>query len=391
MATLEQLIEAVNKKKRDENKKIIISDPKKAKVFPRLPTGIFPLDRMLAGGFPIGVASCIYGREGSGKTNLLFKLISSSQKFCWRCYNYEWDCKCDKPLKLKPVLIATEIFEPEWAEKMGVDLDNLILLEPAYGEEVIDLIKYIFEADDCGLIALDSLAMLTPVSELESSGGDNFIGIQARLIRRIISLLNAKLIWAKKNNKPRMFVCTNQIRVKIGEYGKTEEVPGGYAAKHEWHLALRMAQLSNKKEEHLDNSAKLPYVLRFKASCISENNKKKIKILAGACEFFLCVRNGFTSPIGSPCDMDYVIKSMEEAGFIRKEREGKWILECEDLNKVTTSRKEIVRELVDRWQSNEQEYLSFKKRLVEKFIELDEQGKVVKDDLSETENEQEGE
>ena len=68
--------------------------------------------------------------------------MSCAQKLCWRCFDYEWDCKCDSGIKKKKVIaVTTEIFDPEWAKCLGVDLDEVIIVEPEYGEQAADIIS----------------------------------------------------------------------------------------------------------------------------------------------------------------------------------------------------------------------------------------------------------
>ncbi len=272
------------------------------KDYPRIPTSIYSVDYALGGGFPIGVASCLYGPPGGGKSLVLQKMISCAQQMCWKCFQYKWDCTCSgSPAEQKVIAVTTEVLDPEWAQCLGVNLDELIVVEPEYGEQAGDIISEALRSSDCGLVCLDSLAMLTPMAELEASFEDFQVAAQARLISKMMRVIESRLMREKKQGHKVAFIATNHIRSKIGQvFGNPEEVPGGWAAKHTWHLTLRMSQLSTEAANKGEDG--IPVNAKFKASTIALSNKRKIFMLQGAAEFYCTMKDqgefvAETSPI----------------------------------------------------------------------------------------------
>lgn len=285
--------------------------------FKRLPSGIYAVDYALGGGFPVGVASCLYGPPGGGKSLVLQKIIACAQQLCWKCFEYKWDCTCSgSPTEQEIVAVTTEVLDPEWAKCLGVDLEKLIIVEPEYGEQAADVVVEALMADDCGLVCLDSLAMLTPVAELEGSFDDAMVAAQARLISRMMRVVEAKLIREKKKGHKVSFIATNHIRSKIGQFfGNPEEVPGGWAAKHTWHLTLRMSQLKT-EDSNIDKGTGLPINAKFKASTVALSNKKKIFMLHGSAEFYCTMQDSGEFVTGTIPDFKTVEKAADEIEFI---------------------------------------------------------------------------
>ena len=115
----------------------------------RIPTGLFELDLALAGGFPVGKVSMIYGPESSNKTNIALLAVANHQRL--------WP-------KLVCVFVDLENeFAPDWAAKLGVDTTKLIVLRPAYAEQAVDMIEGLLLADDVGLIVLDAVLPILPL------------------------------------------------------------------------------------------------------------------------------------------------------------------------------------------------------------------------------------
>lgn len=148
------------------------------KGFKRLPTGIFELDLALGGGFPIGVTSNLFGVDHSFKTGILLKLISTAQHWCWKCNTYEWECECDEPVKKDILMIDTELIDWDWAERLGVIIDDerLYMETPAYGEEAIDIMHEALKDPNCGLLLIDSISRLLPKKEIDANAGDYPVG-----------------------------------------------------------------------------------------------------------------------------------------------------------------------------------------------------------------------
>lgn len=321
--------------------------------FPRIPSGIFPLDYAVGGGVPVQVTSSIYGPPGGGKSLVCLKTIAGAQKLCFKCFEYDWDCQCDGgPDKREIAIISTEMGDLDWAKVMGVDIDRLVVSEPDYGEQAGDIIIELLRADDCGLVVLDSIAMLVPLAELQGSMEDAQVASQARLIAKLIRKVKATLIREKKRGHNVCFLTTNQIRVKIGQlFGNPEEVPGGFCSKHDWHLTLRMSQLST---DDKDPETGIIINGKFKASMAAMGNKRKLLTLSGASEFFITTGDGGEFPKGTIADFNTVLKMGKEVEFI----DG-W--NC--LGEKFPTKKALLEEMV----GNEQFYLSMKRKLVEEY------------------------
>ena len=236
------------KKEKLSWKKRVSSNPTKG--FPRLPTGIFEVDYALGGGFPIGVTSNIFGVDHSFKTGILLKLISTAQKFCWKCYNYEWDCTCEQgPTKKDILFVDLEVNDWEWGERLGVDLEDehFYIEEPEYGEEAVDIIYDALRDLDCGLVVVDSISRILPKEEIDTDAGNYIVGKRAKLHTQLINKVKSALIYRKKQKDPAMFVGITQIRATIGNntyYSDNIESSAPYALKHDWHLAIKTTKLS---------------------------------------------------------------------------------------------------------------------------------------------------
>ncbi len=287
--------------------------------FPRIPTGIFALDYAIGGGFPVGVTSSVYGPPGGGKTLVITRAAVGAQNICWNCFQYLWDCKCNKTDERKVVLVTTELMDMDWAVQLGIDPDRTIVVEPDSGEQAIDIMAECLRSPDCGLVILDSLAMLTPEEELTASASDCQVGLQARMIGKMIRRVKTIMIQEKKKGHLISFVAANQVRAKIGGFagrGPAEEVPGGYTSKHDWHLTFRMSQLSS---DDKDKETELPINAKFKASMAAMGNKRKIFTLSGAAEFLITVTNGGEYVKGTINDYKTVIKYADSTGLLTKD------------------------------------------------------------------------
>jgi recombination protein RecA len=325
------------------------------KDYPRIPTGIYSVDYALGGGFPIGVASCLYGPPGGGKSLVLQKLIACAQFLCWQCFEYEWDCECTGGAKKQKVIaVTTEVLDPEWAKCLGVNLDELIVVEPEYGEQAADIISEALRSTDCGLVCLDSLAMLTPMAELDASFEDSMVASQARLISRMMRVVEARLMREKKQGHKIAFIATNHIRSKIGQvFGNPEEVPGGWAAKHTWHLTLRMSQLTTESANKSEDG--IPVNAKFKASTVALSNKRKIFMLQGAAEFYCTMKDSGEFVAGDIPDFKTVEKAADEIEFIGR---NPWSCLGVEYSKKS--------DLINAWHDRNL-YLSVKKKLIDEY------------------------
>lgn len=177
-----------------------------------IPSGSFSLDLALGvGGLPRGRMVEIYGPEMSGKSTLTLHAIAELQK------------KGGKAAYID----AEHAFDIEYAKKLGVKTDDLLLSQPDSGEEALNIVETLVRSGIIDLIIVDSVAALTPRAEIEGEMGDQFMGLQARMMGQALRKLTA---IASKSKTVIIFI--NQIRMKIGiMFGNPETTPGGRALK----------------------------------------------------------------------------------------------------------------------------------------------------------------
>ncbi len=176
-------------------------------------TGSLGLDMALGiGGIPVGRVVEIYGPESSGKTTLALQTIASAQ--------------ADD--KVCAFIDAEHALDVLYAKNLGVDVENLLVSQPDYGEQALDVLETIVRSGAVDLIVVDSVAALTPKSEIDGEMGDQQVGVQARLMSKALRKLTGIL---HKMNTTVIFI--NQIRMKIGMmgYGSPETTTGGNALK----------------------------------------------------------------------------------------------------------------------------------------------------------------
>jgi recombination protein RecA len=184
-----------------------------------IPTGSMSLDLALGiGGIPRGRVTEIYGPESSGKTTICLHIISEAQK-----------------LGGVAAFIDTEhAFDPTYAKKLGVDVDNLYFAQPDTGEQALEIAEALTRSSGVDVIVIDSVAALVPRAEIEGEMGDSHMGLQARLMSQALRKLAGSI---SKSNTAVIF--TNQLRMKIGVmYGNPETTTGGNALK--FYASVRM-------------------------------------------------------------------------------------------------------------------------------------------------------
>jgi recombination protein RecA len=177
-----------------------------------IPTGSISLDIALGvGGLPKGRIIEIYGPESSGKSTICLQTVAQAQK----------------KGGMVAFIDAEHALDPEYAKRLGVKINDLLISQPDSGEQALDIVESLVRSGAVDLIVVDSVAALTPRAEIEGEMGDQHIGRQARLMSQALRKLTA--ITAKSNVT---IIFTNQIRMKIGVmFGNPEETPGGKALK----------------------------------------------------------------------------------------------------------------------------------------------------------------
>lgn len=177
-----------------------------------IPTGSIALDIALGvGGLPRGRIIEIYGPEASGKTSLVLSVLSEAQKMGGTA----------------ALIDAEHALDPSWAQIIGVNLDELLISQPDTGEQALEIVEMLVRSGGVDVVAVDSVAALTPRAEIEGEMGDAMIGVQARLMSQALRKLTAVISKSKA-----VAIFTNQIRHKIGVmFGNPETTPGGLALK----------------------------------------------------------------------------------------------------------------------------------------------------------------
>lgn len=206
-------------------------------------TGSIGLDVALGiGGLPKGRVVEIYGPESSGKTTLAIHVIAEAQKKGGMC----------------AIIDAEHAFDSGYAKKLGVDVDNLLISQPDYGEQGLEIADRLILSGALDVVVIDSVAALVPKSELEGEMGDSKMGMQARLMSQALRKLTATI---SKTNCCCIFI--NQLRDKIGVmFGNPETTTGGNALKFYASVRLdirRMAQIKD-GDEAIGNRVKVKVV-----------------------------------------------------------------------------------------------------------------------------------
>ncbi len=196
---------------------------------PVIPSGSVTLNLALGvGGYPRGRVVEIYGPESSGKTTLAIHAIAEVQK----------------QGGIAAIIDAEHAFDRFYAEKLGVDIDNLLISQPDNGEQALEIADQLIRSSAVDLVVIDSVAALTPKAEIEGEMGENKMGLQARLMSQALRKLTANI---SKTNTCCIFI--NQLREKIGVmFGNPETTTGGNALKFYASIRLDIRRVSQLKD-----------------------------------------------------------------------------------------------------------------------------------------------
>ena len=194
-----------------------------------IPTGSLGLDIALGiGGMPRGRVIEIFGPEASGKTTMVYHLIAEAQKLGGIC----------------AFIDAEHAMDPAYARRIGVNVDDLLVSQPDYGEQALEIAEMLIRSGALDIVAIDSVAALTPKAEIEGEMGDSHVGLQARLMSQALRKLAGTL-----NKTGTVAVFTNQLREKIGVmFGNPEVTTGGKALKFYASVRLDLRRIETLKE-----------------------------------------------------------------------------------------------------------------------------------------------
>ncbi len=260
-----------------------LGEAKKIKV-EVVPTGCLSLDVALGvGGVPRGRIIEVYGPEASGKTTLTLHILAEVQK----------------KGGIAAFVDAEHALDPEYAKKIGVKVDDLLISQPDTGEQSLEIVETLVRSNGVDVIVVDSVAALTPKAEIEGEMGDQHMGLQARLMSQALRKLAAIVSKTKT-----VVVFINQTRMKIGVFfGNPETTTGGMALKFysSVRIEVRRAAQIKKGEEVIGNRTKVKIV------------KNKVAPPFRTCEFDIMYNEGI-SISGDTIDTGVLYKVVNKVG-----------------------------------------------------------------------------
>lgn len=257
----------------------------KVQDIPAISTGSLGLDMALGiGGIPRGRVTEIYGPESSGKTTLTLHCIAEAQKAGG----------------LAAFIDAEHAFDKSYAEKLGIDTENLLISQPDNGEQALEIAEHLIRSGAIDIIVIDSVAALVPKSELEGEMGDSKMGLQARLMSQALRKLTGAI-----NKTGCACVFINQLRDKIGVmFGSPETTTGGNALKFYASVRLdirRIGQIKEGADNILGNRTKVKVV------------KNKVAPPFKVVEFDIMYGQGI-SKVGEIIDIGVELEIIKKAG-----------------------------------------------------------------------------
>ncbi len=249
-----------------------------------VPTGCLSLDIALGvGGVPRGRVVEVYGPESSGKTTLAQHIVAEVQKIGG----------------IAAFVDAEHAFDPDYARKIGVKVDELLISQPDTGEQALDIVETLVRSNAIDVVVIDSVAALVPKAEIEGDMGDSHMGLQARLMSQALRKLTGIISKSKT-----IVVFINQTRLKIGVFfGNPETTTGGTALKFyaSVRMEIRRAAQIKQGDKVIGNRVKVKVV------------KNKVAAPFRTCEFDIMYNEGISIP-GDLLDTAVVYKIIDKKG-----------------------------------------------------------------------------
>lgn len=314
---------------------------------PRISSGVYPLDKALGGGWPVGRFSMIYGPESSGKTSLFLRGAASAQRTCANCNKIgtlnqctipnvdfsngsidgeidTWlitECECGNPQNYSVAWIDQEgVWDGKWAEILGVFTERLILSRPQFAEQAVDIIESLIYDKIADIIIIDSLAAFSSQAEIQNATGDASIGEGARILNRAFrkwtSAIHAS--WREKITKDENIIVptiwmTNQVRQKVGVlFGNPEVRPGGLGQGFVTSVEVRTSGGKSAKDYKQEDDDSVDVKLKFQC----KKNKTAPAMKKG--EYRMVVRDTEIFSVGEVIDYDDVFNDALRHGIIEQ-------------------------------------------------------------------------
>lgn len=226
-SNLKEILEEI-KEKFGEGAIMCLKETPPQKV-PVISTGSISLDKALGvGGLPRGRVVEIFGAEQTGKTTLALHILAEAQK----------------QGGVAAFIDAEHSFDPDWAKRCGVDVEELLISQPSSGEEALQIAETLIKSGQVDVICIDSVAALVPRVELTGEMGEIPIGVQARLLSHALRKLSGIISKTKS-----ILIFLNQVRMKIGQaYGSPETTPGGLALKFYASVRIQLKRIAQLKK-----------------------------------------------------------------------------------------------------------------------------------------------
>ena len=273
----------------------------------RIPTGVFPVDLAMGGGFPMGRVSIVYGPESSNKTNIVLCAIAQGQQMF--------------PDKNAVLVDAESVFDPKWAVRFGIDLNRLIVVQPDYAEQAVDFLESFLYAEDVFMVALDSIAALVTANEVESTAEKASVGgpslIVGKLFKKTVVSFNR---MRNQGMMPPAFIAINQIRTKIGVmYGNPETMPGGFAPKFASSMTLRVYG-----KNIVDKKVNATMPCQKEVSVVLQ--KWKVPIVADHAVYTMNMIDSPHGAVGTCNDWNTVQSYLKELDYLSKGEKAGWVM-----------------------------------------------------------------